>query len=77
MSKIRRPSLFIPTPKEFVRSVLAKIAPGTMTPYWTHALVGAAMALAPPTALLAYMHAMHKDIRRRALAKQARLAKQE
>jgi 17beta-estradiol 17-dehydrogenase / very-long-chain 3-oxoacyl-CoA reductase len=77
MSKIRRPSLFIPTPKDFVRTVLAKIAPGTITPYWTHALVSAVMTLAPSKVVLAYTHALHKDIRRRALAKQARLAKQE
>lgn len=77
MSKIRRPSLFIPTPKAFVRSVLAKLTPGTFTPHWSHALVGAAMALAPPKMLLAYVHSMQKDIRRRALAKRARLAKQE
>jgi 17beta-estradiol 17-dehydrogenase / very-long-chain 3-oxoacyl-CoA reductase len=77
MSKIRRASFFIPTPKVFVRAVLAKLAPGTVTPYWTHALVGAVMALAPPKAVLAYTHALQKDIRRRALAKQARLAKQE
>ncbi|KAI9457331.1 3-ketoacyl-CoA reductase [Lactarius psammicola] len=77
MSKIRRPSLFIPTSKAFVRSVLAKLSPGTVTPYWSHALVGAVMALAPPKAMLAYVHSLQKDIRRRALAKQARLAKQE
>ena len=77
MSKIRRPSFFIPTSKAFVRSVLAKLAPGTITPYWTHALVGAFMTLAPPKVVLAYTHSLQKDIRRRALAKQARLAKQQ
>ncbi|KAI0272050.1 3-ketoacyl-CoA reductase [Russula aff. rugulosa BPL654] len=77
MSKIRRPSLFIPTPKAFVSSVLAKIAPGTITPYWTHALVSAAMGLAPSKVVLAYTHALLKNTRRRALAKQAKLAKQE
>ena len=77
MSKIRRPSLFIPTPKAFVHSVLAKLTPGTFTPYWAHALVGAAIALAPAKMLLAYVHSLQKDTRRRALAKQARLAKQE
>ncbi|KAH8990457.1 hypothetical protein EDB92DRAFT_1816665, partial [Lactarius akahatsu] len=61
----------------FVRSVLAKLAPGTVTPYWSHALVGAAMALAPPQAVLGYVHSLQKDTRRRALAKRARLAKQE
>lgn len=77
MSKIRRPSLLIPTPKAFVRTVLAKVAPGTLTPYWTHALVSAAMGLAPSKLVLAYTHALLKDTRRRALAKQAKLAKQE
>jgi len=77
MSKIRRPSLSIPTPKAFVRTVLAKVAPGTLTPYWTHALVSAAMGLAPSKLVLAYTHALLKDTRRRALAKQAKLAKQE
>ncbi|KAI0294105.1 3-ketoacyl-CoA reductase [Multifurca ochricompacta] len=77
MSKIRRASLFIPTPKAFVRAVLAKLEPGTVTPYWTHALVSAVMTLAPPKAVLAWTHSLQKDIRRRALAKQARLAKQE
>ena len=49
MSKIRRASALIPTPKAFVRSVLSKIAqpcgalwtkrPGVVTPYWSHALL--------------------------------------
>jgi 17beta-estradiol 17-dehydrogenase / very-long-chain 3-oxoacyl-CoA reductase len=77
MSKIRRPSLFIPTPKAFVRAVLAKIAPGTITPYWPHALISAGMGLAPSKAVLAYTHALLKNMRRRSLAKQANLAKQE
>ncbi|KAH9979534.1 hypothetical protein BGW80DRAFT_1278893 [Lactifluus volemus] len=77
MSKIRRASLMVPTPKHFVRTVLAKLAPGTVTPYWSHALVAAVMSLAPPKVVLAYSHALQKDVRRRALAKQARLAKQE
>jgi 17beta-estradiol 17-dehydrogenase / very-long-chain 3-oxoacyl-CoA reductase len=77
MSKIRRPSLFVPTPKSFVRVVLAKLAPGTITPYWTHALFGVAMGLAPSKLVLAYTHSHLRDTRRRALAKQAKLAKQE
>jgi len=77
MSKIRRASLFVPTPKTFVRVVLAKIAPGTITPYWTHALMGAVMGFVPPKVVLSYTHSLLKDTRRRALAKQARLGKQE
>ena len=77
MSKIRRPSLFVPTPKALVRVVLSKLVPGTTTPYWTHALVGAVMGLAPSNVVLAFTHSHLKDTRRRALAKQAKLAKQE
>jgi len=77
MSKIRRASLFITSARSFVRSVLAKLAPGTITPYWTHALVGAAMGLLPPKLILVYTHSLLKTTRRRALAKQAKLAKQE
>ena len=77
MSKIRRASLFVPSARPFVRSVLAKLASGTITPYWTHALVGAAMGLLPPKLVLAYTHSILKATRRRALAKQAKLAKQE
>ncbi|KAI9461523.1 3-ketoacyl-CoA reductase [Russula earlei] len=77
MSKIRRASFFVPSERAFVRAVLAKLAPGTIVPYWTHALLGAAMALLPPKLVLAYTHSLLKNTRRRALAKQARLAKQE
>ena len=76
MSKIRRASLLVPTPKAFVRVVLSKLVPGTTTPYWTHALFGAIMGLAPPSVVLASTHSHLKDTRRRALAKQAKLAKQ-
>jgi 17beta-estradiol 17-dehydrogenase / very-long-chain 3-oxoacyl-CoA reductase len=77
MSKIRRASLLVPTPKAFVRVVLSKLVPGTITPYWTHALIGAVMRLAPSNVVLAVTHSHLKDIRRRSLAKQAKLAKQE
>ena len=49
MSKIRKPSPLVPTPKAYVRSVLAKIGlpcgalftgrPFVSTPYWSHALL--------------------------------------
>lgn len=49
MSKIRRASALIPTPKAFVRSVLSKLTlpcgalwtkrPGVVTPYWSHSLL--------------------------------------
>ncbi|KAL9122756.1 MAG: hypothetical protein Q9187_000695 [Circinaria calcarea] len=47
MSKIRKPSMLVPTPKAFVQAVLGKVgrsggAQGwayTSTPYWSHALI--------------------------------------
>jgi NAD(P)-dependent dehydrogenase (short-subunit alcohol dehydrogenase family) len=115
MSKIRRPSMLIPTAPTFVRATLASIGqargaggrPYTSTPYYGHALFDWAMstfglggqfamskglgewqyppgihAVArslsfPVSTLVPRMTAMHKDIRRRALAKKARLAKEQ
>lgn len=80
MSKIRTPSLFVPSPRVFVKSVLGSIgrtggAQGwtyTSTPYWSHAMqqwivsgfVGPGNKL-----LLLYTRRLHYGIRRRALAK--------
>ncbi|CAI5755745.1 unnamed protein product [Candida verbasci] len=85
MSKIRRSSLTIPNPKQFVQSTLNSVGRrngaqerfATSTPYWTHALmhfginntVGVYSKLANKLNLN-----MHKSIRTRALKKQARLA---
>jgi len=84
MSKIRRPSLLVPTPKPFVRAALAKIGcasqafASTYTPYWSHALlqwvventIGVGNRLS-----IWYNLKMHQDIRNRALRKAAREAK--
>lgn len=88
MSKIRRSSLFIPNPKNFVKSVFAGLGKrngaqeryATSTPYWTHALmhfgientVGVYSAVANKLNL-----DMHKSIRVRALKKQARSEKKD
>ncbi|KAK1749526.1 3-ketoacyl-CoA reductase [Echria macrotheca] len=85
MSKVRRTSLLIPSPKPFVRAALGKIGlsgaekfPNTYTPWWSHALfkwiievtVGATSAFTINKNL-----DMHVDIRNRALRKAAREAK--
>lgn len=83
MSKIRKSSVLVPTPRAFVKSVLGKVgrtggAQGwtyTSTPYWSHAVVQWAVAafVGPGSRLvLVYNRWMHDDIRRRALAKQQR-----
>ena len=84
MSKIRRSSALVPTPRAFVRSVLGTIgrsggAQGwshTSTPYWSHAVLQWSLNVfvGPGNKLLlAYNKWMHEDIRKRALAKQARI----
>lgn len=80
MSKIRRPSTFIPNPKNFVRAVLGKIgrsggAQGlafTSTPYWSHGLMHWALATFVGTMnrlVVDQNRAMHETIRGRALRK--------
>ncbi|KAJ9156385.1 Very-long-chain 3-oxoacyl-CoA reductase [Pleurostoma richardsiae] len=85
MSKVRRPSLMIPTPRPFVRAALGKIGltgtqelAYTYTPWWTHALmqwwvektIGLGHAIG-----IWFNLKMHIDIRTRALRKAAREAK--
>jgi 17beta-estradiol 17-dehydrogenase / very-long-chain 3-oxoacyl-CoA reductase len=86
MSKIRKPSMFIPNPRNFVRSVLERIGRRggatqmayTSTPFWGHALmqwwlentVGIGGRL-----VVSQNRDMHQSIRTRALKKAAREAK--
>jgi len=87
MSKIRRTSLLIPSPQQFVRAALGKVGlgstepfPNTYTPWWSHAAfkwlientVGSAGTLT-----LWFNRKMHVDIRNRALRKAARDAKKQ
>ncbi|KZO93934.1 NAD(P)-binding protein [Calocera viscosa TUFC12733] len=86
LSKVSRPNLMAPTPKAYVASLLRKIGvpcgslgrPGSVTPYWSHA-VGDwfVQNYAPKGLLLGYINNMHKDIRRRALKKKERQAKKD
>lgn len=86
MSKIRKTSMLIPSPRAFVKSVLSKVGRSggaqnmayTSTPYWGHALmqwwlentVGLGGSL-----VVAQNKSMHVSIRKRALKKQEREAK--
>jgi len=83
LSKIRKPSLMIPKPGPYVRSVLGKISlacgaaysgrPNTSTPFWSHALLDYLMTLVGvPSLFIGYTHGLHKSIRKRALAKAAK-----
>ena len=87
LSKIRKPSMMIPKPDAFVRSVLSKVGlacgaaysgrPNTSTPFWSHSLLDYMMTLVGvPSLFISYTHGLHKSIRKRALIKAAREAKQ-
>lgn len=86
MSKVRKPSALVPTPKVFVGAALAKIGrsggaqgiAATGTPYWAHALMHWALASITGTMNWVVVHqnkAMHEQIRSRALRKLEREGK--
>ncbi|EGS21759.1 putative 3-ketoacyl-CoA protein [Thermochaetoides thermophila DSM 1495] len=87
MSKVRRTSLLIPNPKQFVRSALGKIGldsiemfPNTYTPWWSHSIFKWIVATTVGTTsrfTIWYNRKMHIDIRNRALRKAAREAKKQ
>jgi len=87
LSKIRKPSMLIPTASTYVQSVLSKIGlscgaaytgrPHTSTPYWSHALMDYLMSLVSKDFLIRNGHNMQKSIRVRALKKLARESKSQ
>ncbi|KAK9776741.1 hypothetical protein AB5N19_10620 [Seiridium cardinale] len=87
MSKIRRTSLLVTSPKPFVRAALGKIGtgswqymPDTYTPWWSHAVMAwaAETFLGVGSRLLRWGNLKaHIDIRNRALRKAARDAKKQ
>lgn len=88
MSSIRRSSVLVPTPAAYVRSALSKIGlscgaalsdrPGTITPFWSHALVDYVIhAIGWKSLFISHTHTTLKDTRRRALRKLEREAKKE
>ncbi|KAI0036672.1 hypothetical protein K488DRAFT_75882 [Vararia minispora EC-137] len=77
MSKIRKSTMTIPTPRDYVRSALNGLVQGSRAPYWSHAVIEAIMGLFPQRSISNYFHTMHKDIRKRALRKKERLAKKQ
>lgn len=90
MSKIRRASAMVPTPKAFVKAALGKIGVRagsqdiayTSTPYWSHAFFQWSINnLAPGGQMgkfvLGRNNVMHQQIRKRALRKAERDAKKQ
>lgn len=89
MSKIRRTSTLIPSPKQFVHFTLKQAGTqhggaqeryATLTPYWSHALFHWWINAIPGVwskLVININYKMHVDIRKRALKKAARLAKEQ
>jgi 17beta-estradiol 17-dehydrogenase / very-long-chain 3-oxoacyl-CoA reductase len=87
MSKIRRSSAMVPTPKQFVKAALGKIGrsggaqgvSATSTPYWAHGIMHWAIDNLTPGRMSGYVidvnRGMHEGIRKRALKKAERQAK--
>ncbi|GMM50303.1 ketoreductase [Starmerella bacillaris] len=80
LSKVRKTSLLIPSPKGFVKSVLRQLGRNggaqerafTMTPYWSHALMHWVIesTLGVYSGIVSKINlGMHADIRKRALRK--------
>jgi len=85
MSKVRKPSMMIPTPKQFVKATLGKIGlrgtaggmAGTITPFWSHGVMHWAIQELLGVwsgAVLSKNKDMHASIRKRALRKKEREA---
>ncbi|KAF8553135.1 NAD(P)-binding protein [Imleria badia] len=88
MSKIKKSSMLVPTPTAYVLSALGKIGlscgaawtdrPGTITPFWSHALVDYVIyVIGWKSLFISHAHTILKDQRRRALRKLEREAKKE
>lgn len=72
MSKIKKPSISIPTPKAFVRATLSGIKGGpVITPHWVHSLMAKALELVgrENQFVVEGNKSMHMQIRGRALRK--------
>ena len=83
MSKIKKPSLMVPSPRTFVRSVLGRIgrtggAQGwgyTSTPFWSHAVMQWGLSTfvgLSNTLVVGINKDMHEGVRKRALRKAER-----
>merc|ERR550517_1922689 len=72
------PSMTVPTAKAYARAAIGQIGhAGITSPYWIHAFQVAAMRFFPWSITSMVVGMIHKDIRKRALRKKAKLAKQK
>ena len=70
MSKIRRASITVPTPRAYARAGLASIGHEVrVSPFWTHTIIWAIIASMPVALMDGIRIGMTTKIRKRALAK--------
>lgn len=70
MSKIRRASITVPTPRAYARAGLASIGHEIrVSPFWTHTIIWAIIASMPVALMDGIRIGMTTKIRKRALAK--------
>ena len=68
LSKIRRPSLLVPTPNAFVRSTIKTIGKTNCTfGYYSHAIQGSLVKLIPESLYISFIANMLKQLRKKAL----------
>ena len=70
LSKIRQPSLMVPSPSTYVNAAVKAIGYETVSiPYWPHAVQYAVSRLLPESVVAWYIMRVHQDLRKRALKK--------
>ena len=84
MSKIRRSSMMVPTPKQYVRSALSSIGKAggaigrahTQTPWFAHAVADWAISyIVPQKLMLSQSRSMQVQVKKRADRKKAKVSK--
>jgi 17beta-estradiol 17-dehydrogenase / very-long-chain 3-oxoacyl-CoA reductase len=78
LAKLKKPSIFVPTPINYAKSALKCIGyEPLISPYWSHALQLYILASLPEAIAIYITKSMHKDIRKRGLAKLAQKEKEK
>jgi 17beta-estradiol 17-dehydrogenase / very-long-chain 3-oxoacyl-CoA reductase len=75
LSKYRKPSLFVPSASKYVKCALSYLGgPAVAQPYWAHAIATTMFDALPQSIVHSRVMAFHLGIRKKGLAKRARLA---
>lgn len=76
MAKMRK-SFTVPSPDQFAEAALRLVGSSPrLQPYWVHYAIGFAITLLPLSKQVSYVAGLHRNIRKRALRKKERIAKQ-